>query len=249
LAAAKRHIGADWAYSVDLADFFASTPYELVFDAYMSLGYEAYPAEILARLSCFRNSLAQGAPTSPVLSNVCFRHKDLELVQIASSLGCTVTRYADDIVFSGNGAIPETLREVVSTLFESGPWRLAAHKELTQPLKGRIKIHGVLVQPNQLRLTKGYRNQIRAYAHVLATKGSAARDYRKLVGHVQYAEYVSRTTDSPSGVSSKSASWRESRHDIEEAIPERIAAQAKPPQDVKDRGPFDIFRRWFGGSE
>jgi RNA-directed DNA polymerase len=249
LAAAKRHIGAEWAYSVDLADFFASTPYELVFEAYESLGYEGYSAEVLARISCFRNFLAQGAPTSPVLSNICFRHKDVELVQIASSLGCTVTRYADDIVFSGTVAVPKELPELVSKMFESGPWHLAPHKELTQPLKGRIKIHGVLVKPNQLRLTKGYRNKIRAYSHVLATKGSTARDYRKLVGHVQYAEYVSRTTDSPSGVSSKSSDWREQQPHTLQPAPESLAGQVKPPEAAKERGRFDLFKRWFGNPE
>jgi RNA-directed DNA polymerase len=246
LAAANRHIGSEWAYSVDLADFFASTPRGLVFDAYQSLGYESYSADVLARLSCFRNYLAQGAPTSPVLSNICFRQKDLDLVRIASSLNCTLTRYADDIVFSGTGSMPEALPELVLRLFESGPWRLAHHKNLSQPLKGRIKIHGVLVKPDQIRLTKGYRNKIRAYSHVLASKGPAASNYRKLVGHVQYAEYVSRMTDSPSGISSKSAAWRDFYPPIEEPAAEAIGAQASPLENVGARRPFELFKRWFG---
>ena len=251
LAAAERHIGADWAYSVDIADFFSSTPFEMIVEAYLSFGYDLHAAPMLARLSCFGGTLAQGAPTSPTLSNVCFQEKDRGLVEIANALNCSVTRYADDIVFSGAGAMPETLPKRISDLFETGPWRLAAHKNLVQPLKGRIKIHGLLVKPDQLRLTKGYRNKIRAYSHVLATKGLSARDYRRLVGHVQYAEFVARKTHSPSGVSDNSADWSARQFDATSAgaTERRIAAEAEARPSKSHAGPFDIVKRWFGRSE
>ena len=159
--------------------FLSSTPYGMVFEAYLSLGYVLYPAEVLARLSCFRDALAQGgANESHALERLLPREAHSALTQIATSLGCRLTRYADDIVFSGTGMMPELLPSLVSGVFETGPWRLASHKELVQPLKGRMEIYGVLVKPNQLRLTKGYRNQIRAYSHVLATKGPQAKDYQ-----------------------------------------------------------------------
>jgi hypothetical protein len=169
-------------------------------------------------------------------------------VDIAQSLGCSVTRYADDIVFSGTGAMPEALPSLVSGLFETGPWRLAPHKELVQPLKGRIKIHGLVVKPDQLRLTKGYRNKIRAYAHVLATRGLRADEYRRLAGHVQYAEYVSRKTDSPSGVASTSLDWRERQHQkrVAEVPDQRIAAQVRAEPPISTNRLADIFKRWFG---
>lgn len=49
--------------------------------------------------------LPQGAPTSPALANLCVRSLDLRLSGLAKSLGCTYSRYADDLTFSGDRSL------------------------------------------------------------------------------------------------------------------------------------------------
>src|SRR5207248_1528858 len=112
---------------------------------------------------------------------------------------------------------------------------------------GRIKIHGLLVKPDQLRLTKGYRNKIRAYAHVLATKTLQPEDHRRLAGHVQYADYVSRRTDSPSGIASTSLDWRDRQRQehVAEISEQQIAASVQAERPIRPSGIADIFKRWF----
>src|SRR6185369_3289984 len=80
IEAAYAHREAAWAYSVDIRDFFVSTPQAHVVDAYHYLGYDLSAANLLAKLSCFGGALPQGAPTSPALSNICFRNQDIALV-------------------------------------------------------------------------------------------------------------------------------------------------------------------------
>jgi hypothetical protein len=192
IEAAYAHIGADWALSVDISNFFSTTPHSLVVSSLTDLGYDDAPADLIASLTCFNGCLAQGAPSSPSLSNICFRSVDAALVHLSELYECTLTRYADDIVFSGRGSVPQRLRSDLTEIFEATPWRLAADKDCVQPYKGRIKIHGLVIGGDGIRLTKGYRNKIRAYEHILRTRGGAARGWSELNGHVQYAKRVSR---------------------------------------------------------
>jgi len=202
--AAMAHVSATWAYSADLRHFFESTPELAVVDALRHLGYGEQSSRLVAKLCCFHGSLAQGAPTSPTLSNVCFRLMDDSLLQLAEKYNCKVTRYADDIVFSGNGEFSTDLQAELHERLALTPWKIAQGKESTQPIKGRIKVHGLLIKQDGVRLTKGYRNQVRAFAHILATRNTAADNYHKLIGHIEYARHVHHTTGSPTGISSTS---------------------------------------------
>lgn len=156
------------------------------------LTYDPLAAQLLANLSCLNGSLPQGAPTSPPLSNICFRSIDQALEELARQFGLRVTRYADDIVFSGSGVMPSGLQEAVRSLFAGTPWELNETKTRVEPLKGRIKVHGLLVRDGHVRLTKGYRNKIRAYQHILETRKQPA-NLHALIGHVEYARHVSQT--------------------------------------------------------
>ena len=187
--AAFVHRDASWGYSVDIADFFGTTPQYLVANSLKSVGYNPVSASIVSRLSCLNMNLAQGSPISPVLSNLAFIDNDQHLIKIAERYNAKLTRYADDIVFSGSGEMPQSIRDDVRSLFATGPWRLSMHKERIEPLKGRIKVHGLIVNDPNVRLTKGYRNKLRAYRYMIET-GKVVDNYDSLVGHLRYAEHV-----------------------------------------------------------
>jgi|HubBroStandDraft_1064217.scaffolds.fasta_scaffold36418_1 RNA-directed DNA polymerase len=190
IGAAQVHAGAEWAISVDIANFFQTTPAALVMKTLRQLEYDGAASELLTSLTCYHGFLAQGAPSSPALSNLCFAETDAALVTLSERHACRITRYADDIVFSGVGTMPASLRDELRLVFKLTPWRLAPEKESVQPLKGRIKIHGLLVNGPHVRTTKGYRNKLRGYEHILRTRGERATDRHVLLGHLQYARHV-----------------------------------------------------------
>ena len=55
---------------------------------------------VLAQICCSSNKLPQGAPTSPVISNMICARIDSQMRLLAKEKHCTYTRYADDITFS-----------------------------------------------------------------------------------------------------------------------------------------------------
>ena len=59
----------------------------------------------LAQLTTYDNQLPQGAPTSPLISNIICSKMDHQLIKLAKTKGYTFTRYADDLTFSTNKKI------------------------------------------------------------------------------------------------------------------------------------------------
>ena len=188
--AALLHCGADWVYSTDIADFFPSTPMRMVTEALVELGYPLHGAELISKLCCYNGGLSQGSPASPILSNLVFRGTDMELGRIAKDRGLRYTRYADDIVFSGKGEFPDQIKAAVKTVIESRGWKIAASKERLAKRPNRLKVHGLLVHGAKPRLTKGYRNRIRAFKYLLAKEAVKPADVARLEGHLSYARSV-----------------------------------------------------------
>ena len=99
---AEQHVRKRYVFNVDVANFFDSIHFGRVRGIFMVPPYNL-PAEVstvLAQICCFDNKLPQGAPTSPVVSNMVCARLDSQLRLLAKEKYCTYTRYADDITFS-----------------------------------------------------------------------------------------------------------------------------------------------------
>lgn len=189
--AAARHCGADWVFSCDIENFFSSTPEMYVASSLQGIGYGEEASELISSLSCYEGGLAQGSPASPVLSNICAVGLDNQLIGVRDKYDCVYTRYADDVVFSGVGEFPEGLDQEVLKCFAGLPWKIAKDKTKKSIPPERLKVHGLLVDQATPRLTKGYRNRIRAYRH-LVENNKVTKDTSIIKGHLAYADSVER---------------------------------------------------------
>lgn len=188
--AATQHTDAAWVYSVDLENFFPSTTESWVSTSLRLFGYDFDSADLITSLCCYGGALAQGAPSSPVLSNISMSGMDASLNKLAMELDIRVTRYADDITFSSVGDFPESLPEKITGLFNETPWRIADGKTTFAKAPARLKVHGLLVNGNSVKLTKGYRNRLRAYRHIVKLNRCRQEDLARLSGHLRYAQHV-----------------------------------------------------------
>jgi len=100
------------------------------------------------------------------------------------------TRYADDIVFSGKGEFPSDLINEVKAAVEGHGWQLAISKERYSERPNRLKVYGLLVHGTRPRLTKGYRNRIRAFKHLVSANKVLEEDMQIVKGHLAYARSV-----------------------------------------------------------
>jgi RNA-directed DNA polymerase len=103
LTNANLHLGKRWVLNIDLEDFFPSIHLGRIRGALMSRGYSlpASPATVLAQLcTTFDGKLPQGAPTSPILSNIICSRLDGQMMALARRYGLTYSRYCDDISLS-----------------------------------------------------------------------------------------------------------------------------------------------------
>lgn len=102
---AEAHRRRRYVFNVDLEDFFGTINFGRVRGFFIKDRHFALPAPVatvIAQIVCFNNSLPQGSPCSPVVSNLIGHVLDVHLVRIAKREGCTYTRYADDLTFSTN---------------------------------------------------------------------------------------------------------------------------------------------------
>src|SRR5712692_5700967 len=102
---ARQHRHRRWVFNTDLEDFFPSINFGrvrgfLLKNRDFQLHKDA--ATVIAQIACHDNSLPQGSPCSPVISNLVAHLLDMRLVKLVSSVGCTYSRYADDLTFSTN---------------------------------------------------------------------------------------------------------------------------------------------------
>lgn len=102
---ASVHKKKRYVINLDLSNFFDSIHFGRVCgyfekNRYFELPHEA--AVTLAQLACFKGSLPQGSPCSPIISNLICQALDIRLLNLAKSFHLNYTRYADDLTFSTN---------------------------------------------------------------------------------------------------------------------------------------------------
>ena len=115
---AKAHVGKRYVLNFDLKDFFVSINFGRVRGMFMALPYALNPevSTVLAQICCHNNQLPQGAPTSPIISNMLCAKLDSQFQKLAKKYRFTYTRYADDITFSTTRPnLPEEIAYIITT--------------------------------------------------------------------------------------------------------------------------------------
>lgn len=98
---ARFHRNTNIVVALDLHDFFGSIKESQVYEVFSKMGYKKTVVVFLTQLCTLGRCLPQGAPTSPMLSNMVFYDLDQRLFHYCRLRKIRYTRYADDLTFSG----------------------------------------------------------------------------------------------------------------------------------------------------
>ena len=167
---ATPHLGHDVLLKMDIKDFFPSVTEASVRDYFISLGYSVSISSTLAYLCCKNARLPQGAPTSPILSNVLYVEMDRELARIAMTEGLSYTRYADDITFSGS-RIPIPFITAVTEVAKDNNLRINKEKTRRSGKGSRKVITGVSISSGKPTIPRSLKREIRQKIHYILNYG------------------------------------------------------------------------------
>ena len=185
---ARPHRSRRYVFNVDIQDFFGSINFGRVrgyFIADKNFQLRAEVATVLAQIACFENTLPQGSPCSPIISNLIGHIVDIHVAKLCERVGCTYTRYADDLTFSTNKPMfPKQIamqsagnehswlpgRELSRVIAKCG-FVLNSRKTRMQYRDSRQEVTGLIVN-SKINVRREYRHLVRAMVHRLFTTGS-----------------------------------------------------------------------------
>jgi retron-type reverse transcriptase len=136
---AEQHLAKKYIIKVDIKDFFISINKERVIKVFISMGCSEDIALKLSKFTTYKNHLAQGFFTSPIISNIVFSDIDNILTNHASDNSLDYTRYGDDLTFSSNNKI--NIKEIENIIERNGFKLNTAktrnmHRGMTQTVTG-----------------------------------------------------------------------------------------------------------------
>lgn len=180
---AAKHVRRKNILNIDLKDFFHQIHFGRVRGMLMSkpynIGKEA--ATVIAQIACYNGVLPQGAPSSPILTNMICSPLDTQLTNLAKKYELVYTRYADDITFSTfNLKFPTVIvkgemnnliiGEELDNILKRNSFSVNDNKIFLNSNKVRQEVTGLVVNkfPN---IKRCYIKEVRAILNNCANKG------------------------------------------------------------------------------
>lgn len=211
---ASVHKGQNYVFNIDLKDFFPSVEQRRVLKRFGAKPFNFNPeiALLLSGLCSMRVKreqadetlthdldkefvyvLPQGAPTSPIITNMICDTLDRRLAGLARRFGLRYSRYADDITFSSMHYVyaeKGEFRKELARIIGSQGFTINDTKTRLQKRGSRQEVTGIIVS-DKLNVTKKYVREIRSLLYIWEKYGYSATmakflpKYKAEKGHVK----------------------------------------------------------------
>ena len=156
---ASPHINQKVVLKLDIKDFFTSITFE---EIYKVIPNELFPPSIkvlILKLCTYYDYLPQGAPTSPMLSNLVLKNFDNYIGKYCEERNIAYTRYCDDLTFSGDFDTKKLKNKVQAFIEEIG-YNLNDKKTKVIKNNKRQIVTGLVVN-DKVNILISYRKKIR----------------------------------------------------------------------------------------
>ena len=167
---ASLHVGKQKILKLDIDGFFDHITYSRVKDCVFCKENYSEPIRILLTMLCYyKESLPQGAPTSPAITNIIMYDFDEKIGKYCEENNFSYTRYCDDMTFSGDFEEKAVISVVKDELRKLGLF-LKNRKTAVIPNTKRQTVTGIVVN-EKIGLTKEYKNKIRQEIYYIKKYG------------------------------------------------------------------------------
>ena len=171
------HKKKKFVFNVDLEDFFESFHFGRVrgfFSKSREFLFSEEVATVIAQITCYKGSLPQGAPSSPIIANLIFNIVDIRIVELAKRYKLDYTRYADDLTFSTNDSKfmgrKEKFEQELSEEIKRAGFSLNKNKTRLSYLDSRQEVTGLVVN-DKVNVVRAFYKDTRAMADSLYRNG------------------------------------------------------------------------------
>lgn len=170
---ASAHKHKKYILNIDISDFFPSFHFGRVqgyFHKSKEFNFSKEVSTIIAQLACYEGKLPQGAPTSPIISNLIFNIVDLRILALAKKYKLDYTRYADDMSFSTNNKAFKKdylafIQELEELLGKNG-FEINKNKTRLEYYSSKQEVTGLTVN-DKVNASRNFINKTRAMANQL----------------------------------------------------------------------------------
>lgn len=209
---ASLHVGKEFVANIDLEDFFGRITQKQVCKLLERHGFGVKLASTISKLVTLDNSLPQGAPTSPVISNAILYDFDKYVTSRAEKMGLVYTRYSDDITISGGSKknIVSLIGECSKSLKEIGH-SLKNEKTRVASFRSSQRVTGLVVN-EFVQPPREYRRKMRSMFHEALKNPSDYVDrLDEMRGHLSYLNSFESIRKTRQFRLAKVAIWKVSR--------------------------------------
>ncbi|KFF27396.1 reverse transcriptase family protein [Chryseobacterium vrystaatense] len=179
------HKGQKELLKLDLKNFFPSISINRIIYIFKQLGYPNNIAFYLSSICCYDNFLPQGAPTSPILSNIVSRKLDKRLITLAKKFALKYTRYADDLTFSGD-IIPAKFIDYVTAIVCDEGFEVNINKTRLYKSKGKRIVTGISVSGDVIKVPRDYKRKLKLELHFIKKYGLESHIAKKKIRKYNY---------------------------------------------------------------
>jgi len=188
---AKYHIDKQFLLMIDIKDFSPSISQKMVYEALAKHFEDRELTLKLSKLCTYTRKLPQGAPTSPLLSNIVFKEIDEQISSFCNTKLVVYSRYADDLVFSSE--TKNTLSEVyafVNNIFSKYPFNINHSKTRYLSRKGAMKVTGININEGRLTVSKEIKRNMRSMFYNYIVKTDTTVNINSAVGYLSFIKDI-----------------------------------------------------------
>ncbi|GAB7562953.1 hypothetical protein LG202_09920 [Methylobacillus methanolivorans] len=157
----EKHIDSAFILKIDLQDYYPTISTRDIIYTFSEIGYPVNISTSIAHILSLNGGLPQGAPSSPLLSNIITLGLDVKIKEYCQKNNFLYSRYADDLAISGENISEDNILEIYRLISSEGFIVNTSKSKLYTPKQPVRHLTGLIINNGKIRIPKQTRKMVR----------------------------------------------------------------------------------------